>query len=255
MTDSTGALGARLKALREDAGLSLADLAQRSHFTRAHLSNVEHGRRAATPEVLMAYERLGLDRRAFLSAAAALTAEMLSSIAGGDEAWLSSNIAPYDFSVSLASLAARDQGTKRRLLRWLHGGSTSLLRGNAQGTLFKTQRPELIALAEQSMRYDEQTRNRCMRCFTRLTFGLSWPDASAYSAYNAPAGHVSKLAALLRDPADASNRWCAAVFLGEAVDSGSKVARQALLGALRSEESIENVRAIGLALNGEKPWK
>ncbi len=255
MTDSTGALGARLKALREDAGLSLANLARRSHFTKAHLSNVEHGRRAATPEVLMAYERLGLDRRAFLSAAAALTAEMLASVAGGDETWLSKNIAPYDFSVSLATLGTRDQGTRRRLLRWLHGGSTSLLRGNAQGTLFKTQRPELIALAEQSMRFDEQTRSRCMRCFTRLTFGLSWPDAAAYTAYNAPAGQVSKLTALLHDPADASNRWCAAVFLGEAADSGSQAARHALAGALRSESSVENLRAIGLALNGEKPWK
>lgn len=255
MVDPVGALGARLKVLREDAGLSLGDLSQRSHFARSHLSNVENGRRAATPEVLMAYERLGLDRRAFLSAAAALTAEMLSSIAGGDDVWLSKNIAPYDFSASMAALANRDQGTKRQLLRWLHDGSTSLLRGNAQGTLFKTQRPDLIALAEQSMRYDEQTRARCMRCFTRLNFGLPWPDAAAYSAYDAPAAQVSKLVSLLRDPADASNRWCAAVFLGEAVDSGSKVARQALQGALRSEESTENVRAIGLALIGEKPWK
>ena len=96
----------------------------------------------------MAYERVGLDRRTFLSASAALTVEMLASIAGGDDVWLSRNIAPYDFSVSLATLANRDQGTKRRLLRWLHDGSTSLLRGNAQGTLFETRCPELIELAE-----------------------------------------------------------------------------------------------------------
>lgn len=254
MVDHSGTMGAKLKALRDEAGVSLAELARRSHFSKSHLSNVEQGRRTATPEVLLAYERLGLDRRAFLTASAALTLEMLASIAGGDDDWLSHHIAPYDFSLSLATLANQDQGTKRRLLRWLHDGSTSLLRGNSQGTLFKSQRPELIELAEQSMRHDEETRKRCMRCFTRRTFGLPWPEAAAYSAYNAPNTEVRQLTTLLHDPTDASNRWCAAVYLGEALDSGSVVARQALAGALRSESSRENLRAIGLALNGERPW-
>lgn len=254
MADPVGALGARLKALREEAGVSLADVARTSYFSKAHLSNVENGRRTATPEVLLVYERLGLDRRAFLSAATTLTAEMLSSVAGGDDAWLSSNIASYDFSASMASLAARDQGMKRQLLRWLHGGSTSLLRGNAQGTLFKTQRAELIELAEFSMANDSETRRRCMRCFTRRAFGLPWPDAAAYSGENAPTEHVRMLATLLRDPFDASNRWCAAVFLGEAVSTGSQDARMALVSALRTETSRENLRAMGLALNGERPW-
>lgn len=204
-----------------------------------------------------------IERRAMLAASGAVLlaarrrtfGDMLASVAGGDESWLSRKIAPYDFSMSLAQLATSDMGTKRRLVRWLHDGSTSLLRGNAQGTLFKTQRPELIEIAEQSMRHDEQTRRRCMKCFARRTFGLPWPDAAVYSAENAPTEQVNQLVSLLHDPADASNRWCATVYLGEAAANGSLVARRALMGALRTEDSRENLRAIGLCLSGERPWK
>jgi hypothetical protein len=204
-----------------------------------------------------------MERRTFLAATgmAALSAprrtelrDMLASIAGGDESWLSQHIGPYDFTAQWANLANRDQGTRRRLVRWLDGGSTSLLRGNAQSTLFKTQRPELIERAELSMRHDEETRGRCLRCFTRRAFRLTWPDARAYTAVAAPDAEIQKLGALLHDPHDASNRWCAAVYLAEAVSGGSGPARALLAGALRSEDSRENLRAIGLAMNGEHPW-
>jgi len=40
-----------LRDVRLARGLSLADLAARTHYSRAHLANVEHGRRAATTEL------------------------------------------------------------------------------------------------------------------------------------------------------------------------------------------------------------
>ncbi|UOZ03392.1 tetratricopeptide repeat protein [Amycolatopsis sp. WQ 127309] len=40
-----------LRDVRIARGLSLADLAARTHYSRAHLANVEHGRRAATTEL------------------------------------------------------------------------------------------------------------------------------------------------------------------------------------------------------------
>jgi transcriptional regulator with XRE-family HTH domain len=63
-------IGAALKAAREGAGLSLSALANRTHFTRGHLCNVEAGRRKPTPDVVLAYERaLGDDvnRRTLLT--------------------------------------------------------------------------------------------------------------------------------------------------------------------------------------------
>jgi transcriptional regulator with XRE-family HTH domain len=216
-----------------------------------------------TAELLAAARDARMERRAFLAATgmAVISAarrtelrDMLASVAGGDESWLSQHIGPYDFTAHWANLANRDQGTRRRLVRWLDGGSTSLLRGNAQSTLFKTQRPDLIERAEVSMGHDSETRARCLRCFTRRAFQLSWLDARAYSAAAAPAAEIWRLGELLHDPLDSSNRWCAAVYLGEAVGGGSQAARGLLVGALRTETSRENLRALGLALNGERPW-
>jgi transcriptional regulator with XRE-family HTH domain len=65
-----------LRAAREDAGLSLSEVAARTHYTRGHLSNVETGKRVASPDVVLAYERvLGEDmdrgRRGLLAGIAA----------------------------------------------------------------------------------------------------------------------------------------------------------------------------------------
>jgi transcriptional regulator with XRE-family HTH domain len=47
-----------LRIAREAAGLSLSEVAGRTHYTRGHLSNVETGKRAASPDVVLAYERV-----------------------------------------------------------------------------------------------------------------------------------------------------------------------------------------------------
>jgi transcriptional regulator with XRE-family HTH domain len=256
---------------QDDLARALMDASGSPSLSRNYVSRWENGKRGVSrfwatyvaqaldlpPDVL---SEASAKRRAILAASSLAlfgveTTELLVSVAGGDEAALSRNIAPYDFSMSLAALATRDSGVKRRLVHWMHDGGTSLLRGNSQGSLFKTQRGELIELAELSMARDEQTRERCMRCFTRRAFALSWPDAAAYSAYHAPEHEVRQLAGLLTDPADASNRWCAAVYLGESVQGGSHEARRALVSALRTEPSRENLRTIGLALSGEQPWR
>jgi Helix-turn-helix. len=66
-------LGA-LREAREAAGISLSVMAARTHFTKGHLSNVEKGRRKATPEVVLAYEQVlgdSVDRRSLLTGVAA----------------------------------------------------------------------------------------------------------------------------------------------------------------------------------------
>ena len=76
--------GLALREAREAAGMSLSALAMLTHFTRGHLSNVERGRRRATPDVVLAYERaLGaehVDRRTLLTGlAASVVAPMVMS--------------------------------------------------------------------------------------------------------------------------------------------------------------------------------
>ncbi|MFD6565416.1 helix-turn-helix domain-containing protein [Micromonospora profundi] len=66
-------LGAQLRQARTEAGATLASIAARSCYSAAHLSNVEAGRRTATPDVVLAYARAlgdaGMKRRHLLAAA------------------------------------------------------------------------------------------------------------------------------------------------------------------------------------------
>src|SRR5262245_18800266 len=61
MTGDHGSDGAILKAARMAAGVSLSGMSARTHYSRSYLSNVENGRKSATPELIAAYESaLGL---------------------------------------------------------------------------------------------------------------------------------------------------------------------------------------------------
>lgn len=51
-------LGAQLRQTRTEAGVTLASMAARTSYLVSHLSNVEAGRRAATPDIVLAYARL-----------------------------------------------------------------------------------------------------------------------------------------------------------------------------------------------------
>ncbi|MES1171182.1 MAG: helix-turn-helix transcriptional regulator, partial [Actinomycetota bacterium] len=67
-------VGARLRLARQSAGISLSVMAARTHYGKGYLSNVETGRRAATADVILAYEKaLGedVDRRGLLIGLAA----------------------------------------------------------------------------------------------------------------------------------------------------------------------------------------
>lgn len=69
-----GDFGTSLRLAREAARISLAGMAKRAGYSKSHLGNVENGKRAATPDVVLAYEReLGhsVQRRGVLSGLAA----------------------------------------------------------------------------------------------------------------------------------------------------------------------------------------
>lgn len=101
MTDT----GAKLRQARLAAGVSLSAMAARTHYSKSYLGNVETGRRAATADVVLAYEQaLGgeLDRRSLLTGVAAGTVApaavsdlvrrgFVAALGGrrGDDDWLS----------------------------------------------------------------------------------------------------------------------------------------------------------------------
>lgn len=79
------ALGAKLREARLAEGATLASIAARTHYSKSHLSNVEAGRRQATPDIVLAYARvLGedcMDRRGLLSAVAS---SVVAPVAAGE---------------------------------------------------------------------------------------------------------------------------------------------------------------------------
>lgn len=78
--------GASLRLARQAAGLSLADMARLTHFDKAHLSNVERGKRGASPELVAAYERelARVDRRDFLAGVGSLAMPIPARVGPGD---------------------------------------------------------------------------------------------------------------------------------------------------------------------------
>ncbi|MEE6258508.1 helix-turn-helix domain-containing protein [Plantactinospora sonchi] len=68
-------VGARLRMARTDAEVTLTQMAARTNYSKSHLCNVELGKRPATPDLVLAYERVlgdSVQRRNALVLAAAV---------------------------------------------------------------------------------------------------------------------------------------------------------------------------------------
>ncbi|MGJ3228940.1 helix-turn-helix domain-containing protein [Micromonospora aurantiaca (nom. illeg.)] len=97
-------LGRQLREARTEAGVTLASIAARSCYSAAHLSNVEAGRRTATPDVVLAYARAlgGADvkRRSLLAAAT------VGPVAAGE-------LIRAGFAAALSGRGSEDQWAER----------------------------------------------------------------------------------------------------------------------------------------------
>ena len=169
-----------------------------------------------------------------LGTAAPVTGEELySSIAAGDASPLALAQTSHETDLMLATLAGADQPVMLRLARWADDGGSAVLRVNAAGILAKTRSLDAAGLASAALRRDREMRVRYLRAVSaRVGTG------------------TRQLAAELASPADAGARWCPAWLLGR---DGSPGARKVLAGAMRTERVTENVRTIGMILNGDDP--
>jgi transcriptional regulator with XRE-family HTH domain len=142
-------VGEALRAARDAAGISLSVMATRTHYSKPYLSMVETGKRAATTDVVKAYERvlgvgqLGDDvncRESFKAASLVagntkVATELVASIAGNDPGPLATVQTTHGTDLAIATLA--DRGTVVHLRRWLNDGDNPILRVNAAGILAK----------------------------------------------------------------------------------------------------------------------
>ena len=254
MLDMAGtAVGALIRDLRESLGLSQGGLADELNKVSGHptvnrelVSRWERGKRTPGPfwlEHLSTVLRVPLSvlenevrRRTFLGGLAALpfavpedADNICSSIAGGDSGPLSVVQTSHQTDLLIASKVGREKTMAYRLARWLEDGS-DILRVNAAGVIAKT-RTDLTDQAPLALARDAAVRERYLKAFVGRV-----------------GREPSELMRELINPRDAGARWCSAYLL-----RSHPAATPALTKALRAEPVRENVRTIGLILNGEDP--
>ncbi len=221
--------GEALRAARNAAGISLCVMAARTHYSKPYLSMVETGRRAATIDVVKAYEKvLGIgqlgddvNRRNFIKTASLvaantkIAAELTASIAGNDSGPLAEVQTTHGTDLAIATLA--DRGTVVHLKRWLGDGDTPVLRVNAAGILAKVPGQAEASQVTAALTRDPEVRRLYMTAVVARVCGLDWQVAEQL-AHN-PAGFPQPVLAAQRfareavSDRDAGARWCAAAML------------------------------------------
>lgn len=278
---SSGCIGSLIRERRNASGWSQNGLAAelckfKATITRDEIKSWENGKHIPGEEwrghlaIVLGVPLSDLDaaatvsrmnRRAFLAISglaavnASLITDLAASTASGDCVPMRDYLTPYAVDLAMARIVRGDRGTVRRLTAWMQDGETAKLRVNAGSILSKTGNADLVEAAPHHFTHDVTAREWYLRGYARRVLRLSWTDASNYTGRNMPSGDLRIHMRELSGQLDAGSRWCAAVFLGQAVRDGNPHARTALLDALRAEPVKENVRLIGLSLVGEKPWK
>lgn len=222
-------VGEVLRAAREAAGISLRAMASRTHYSKPYLSLVETGKRAATTEVVRAYERvLGVgqlgdevNRRKFFKVArlvaanTAIATELAASIASNDPGPLAVVQTTHGTDLAIATLA--DHGTVAHLRQWLNEGDNPVLRVNAAGILAKVPGQGEAAHVSAALSRDAEVRALYMTAVVSRVCGLDW-SVAAQLAEN-PAGFPQPILVAQRfaqealNDCDAGARWCAAAML------------------------------------------
>jgi hypothetical protein len=204
-------------------------MAIRTHYSKAYLSMVETGKRAAAPDVVKAYERvLGIgklggdvNRREFFKVASIIAgntkvaAELAASIAGNDPGPLAAVQTTHGTDLAIASLA--DRGAVVHLRRWLDNGDNPVLRVNAAGILAKVSGQTEASHVTAALDRDPDVRHRYLTAVIARVCGLGWPVAAQFAdnptVFPQPALVAQRFAAEAISDRDAGARWCAATML------------------------------------------
>jgi hypothetical protein len=202
-------------------------MAKRTHYTKPYLSQVETGKRAATPEVVSAYEgvfgvslEVGVNRRELMSTLGQvavsfkLVSELVASVASGDAAPLTGIQTTHVVDQAIATTV--DMRAVRRLRGWMDDGN-AVLRVNAAGILAKLPSQGEADRIVGALRHDSEVRDRYSVAVIARICGLTWPDAArVYQnplATPYPALVAERFAHEARTSPDVGARWCSATML------------------------------------------
>ncbi len=224
-------VGKALRDAREAAGLSLAQMARLTHYSKPLLGFVETGQRVATPEVVSAYERalggaiLGDDmwRKDILKPDILVLKgpkafnELAATLAAGDPGPLVKTASAHWTDVGLA--ARTDAGVAANLRRWMVDGETSTLRTNALSVIAKLPGRENAELVVRVLQNDPKVRRLCLASVVSRMCQFEWETslriADDPSVAPNPKRLASKMAKEAVNPKDTESRWCGATLLRE----------------------------------------
>lgn len=227
--DTVAHPGEALRAAREAAGFSLCAFSQLIHYSKTYLSLVETGKRAATSQLISAYERVlgvgglgdGLNRRDFLTATAmvaanaAVVAELTACIASGDAGPLAAVQTAYGVDRAIASIV--DRASVRSLHHWATECPDPITRVNAAGILAKRPGQEEADRVLSILGRDRDVRSRYLIAVVARVCGLDWASATRLardpSGFPQPAMVAERFAQEAVNPHDAGARWCSATML------------------------------------------
>ncbi|WP_410597628.1 helix-turn-helix domain-containing protein [Amycolatopsis sp. lyj-23] len=215
--------GYRLRAEREGVGLSLAEMATRIKFSKSLLGMVENEQRAATPELIAAYERvLGVDmwrkditHKNLLIVDKASRATLLAGVEKGDPGPLRTTPTAHRTDVSLGSVVSEKAAEWFR--RWAVEGDTATLRTNSLSVIAKLPGKENADLVIQVLENDPKVRRLIVASeISRLT-QLDWKTALAGAddptTIPEPRKLAPKLAKGAIQPKGTESRWACTYLL------------------------------------------
>ena len=259
-------LASRLTEAREAAGLSLRGMARRTGFSPGHLANVERGDREVTPSVIRAYERvLGEDvnRRNLLLGVASMVipgaspdiaVDVVRDIGAERTNLLATVQTSHQTDRVIGSLVAKDAPCVGSLTKWMRKGSP-VLRVNSAGILAKVRSPLLDNEVIQSLKSDHESRTLYLQAVVSRVLDVPWDEAGRIAAGPIPMeqDQVTAFATEATNLNDSGARYCSVLMLSRARRDHTGIVGAALTGALKVENSRENLRAIASTLAGLDP--
>jgi hypothetical protein len=204
-------------------------MAQLTHYSKSFLGMVETGERAATGEVVDAYEKalggaiLGDDmwrkeiRKPNLLIVRGPKAlrEHAANLASGDPGIITRAASAHWTDVGLA--AHVDQVGAANLRRWMADGETSTLRANALSVVAKLPGEQNATAVVRALQNDEMVRRLCLTAIVSRTCQFDWPTSQGIVQDPSTAPNAKRLAAKMAkeatNPRDTESRWCGSFML------------------------------------------
>jgi hypothetical protein len=191
---------------------------------------------------------------------------VFGGIATGSGHLLATAQTSHTMDLTIGALAADDLTAQRRLVAWMRGNATAVLRVNAAGILAKVGPPDLGDAAILTLREDSDVRRLYLTAVASRVLSTPWEQASqlAEAAVNATPSEGSlfeggqpwiaeRLASELTNNRDAAARWCSTLFLSNLPGSMAVTILQTIARTARNEPCRENLRAYAAVLAGASP--